>query len=1085
MPDTVTVSGVGVPDFAIAFPSGQLITGQPGSNLYAFMSSMNSTFGFNDSPSRLDMEFVPVPRNEVIYHGASGQLPGIGNFMEMFIGDFYFRGRIVHSDYNSTDRGTIISVSLEDDRKSLDKIRISTEDLGEDIPSGVVSVARTYRLVHGLTDDDDEVVDALVFEYNKIRNQGATYGQILEALQLAIDEETIDFAISKLPSIDQVEANIGGAVESLRFKFNATKLTDVITAVLQDSAYDWYWNSNLGSVALVNKKTSFTIEESNLIALINEVSGYGDVTEGTKGLTFGQDVVSEPTKVRLLGGRQQGFMNSALLSPIDGLETTAFDSNLTFTPAWSGISVGFYDADGYYRTYTPTSKELQMSLAGIEQWTYFKIYQVSQFNIAADAGSIAAKHETFESRFDPLETLADLTEDPENDLRIISNRRDEEQNWVLDFYNRVHNHAQRHFGRSYVVENIIFNETSGLFQPVDAAWCNIENQIEGQATGVSGSPGPFVDGYTINSTYGPISPFVTDDFRVAAHVVLPANTVYGPQGDQAPASFANWTEDAPPFNPTGDGKHYVPCTISIVGKRTKNPRSDELYSFEDYPDGTLWVQLPIIAGTMAQDATLANLATLIELSKKIDSKGLFEIVDPTQLIQPYDTLTGVAVPVEARIRYGQSFPNPWVTGDEHYQRGQEVIIDDAFVPWNFFPIGNDTSLEIMNDRAVRKMVGRVVDHVFSRYADINQVGLPTVSYNSFADQSINASGLYGERSHGVTDLNVTLASDGYMTRYKIASYFGSFGREAPLGEKLRAELDGILHPIDFTDFNLVNAIPAAPGEVVPGGNAFYPSYNFGSKKAAVRVTISEINDVFTIAYAGNPSSGPTQERYRGITLTGGYEKPPTYTGHDDFVKGAVCVDGFLNIDDEALYHVDEFEQGGGNTVYRYFTGGRPFGNSSIVTVQQVNASDSTKYDVTLDGGGLGRAILGVPVLGGGAFSATEQTILCLEDNATVKPGNANAGLYLYKADTGGIPVEIISLTNAGQNVAEAVVRRLKATYDAGVFQSLDPDTTKNLVSGVIPFPFPDYAQVGDQGLLGETSNGYSIIYIGRLPFRSV
>jgi len=1077
MSNQVVVSGIGVPDNAIAFPSGQITEGEPGSNLYAFLASANASFGFNLTPHKMDMEFIPVPRDEPIFHGASGQLPAIGTFLEMFIENFYFRGRVAHSDYASSQAGTIVTISLEDDRKSLDNIKIHTEDTGESV-SGIVSVGRAFRVLNGLTDEDANVVDALVFEYNKILSQGATYSQILAAIQLAIDEGDINnFSINQIPSLSELEANIGGTVESLRFKLNMSPLSQAITNVLQDSAYDWYWNMNTQSIALVNKKIAFNISEADLLGIVNEVTGFSDISDATSRMGFGQDATTEPTRVRLLGGRQQGFINSDLLSEIDGLDTSELDGNIVFTPAWGNISVGFYDADGYYRTYTPTDKELQMALAGIEQWTYFKIYQTETaanggYDLPADAGSTAAQHETFESRFDPNATLADLVSgDPENSIRFINNRRDENHNWVLDFYNRILNHAQRHFGRSYVASNVVFNEQSGMFRPIDAAWCNIENQIEGQEYGVNGSPGPFVEDYKINSRYGPVSPFVTDDFRVGKHVVLPADTAYGSQGDQPPAGFTDWTEDAPPFNPSGDSKHYVPCDIQVVGKKVINPRSSDLYGFEDYADGTLWVQLPIIAGSMTQDSILVNLATLIESLSQLDVEGFDDYSDPTMLIEPYQSLSGVAIPVEARVRYGQTFPSGWVQGDTHYQRGEEVMVDDAFVPWGFFPIGNSTSLEIMHDRAMRKVQGRVVDRVFSRYADLQQVGLPALTFDSFASQEQNSDGLYGERSHGVTELTLRFDGTGYTTRYKATSYFASFGREAPLGERLRTELDGIIHPIDFTELANTDNIPGdaiydAPTQSPPD----IPSPPPSNEKTVKAVEITDVYDVFTATYLGDPSKGPTQETYEA-----------------DGTSRTYCIDGFLNVGDDALYHVNRYYYdhpifGNGSYTVKYFSGGRSFGNATVVKIHQANESDPNTYDVILTGNE-GRALPGVAVLGAGSVVIGASGILSVADNSQVKPGTSNPGVYLYAQSEGGIPVEIESIVNAGTAQAVATVRKINS--------SLSPDVPipseghpGSATETAIPFPSPAHARVGDQGLLATLSDGQKGVFIARIPLRS-
>lgn len=1091
--DGIVVSGVGVPLNGIEWPSGQIAPDQPGSQLCAFLSSVNASFGFNLTPHSIQTEWIPCGDADA-FHGASGQLPTIGTQLELFIGDFFFRGNVVHSDYTSSPQGTIVRVNFEDDRKTLRRVKIHTEDIGEDAPSGVVSVARAYRVLKGLNDVNGNPNDPNIKEYRRILQFGGTYSQIRQAVQLHFQENKSFFPASELPTVEQIESNIGGTVDAIRFQFNLTPLDEAISRVLTDTGYDWYWNMDAQQINLINKKVAFDISEAQILDLVSEFGSASGLNE-TKQLGFGQDVVPDATRFRVIGGHQHGFINSHLLSPIDGLDTFGLDGhvdidtknsnyNVVFTPAWTNLSVGFFDADGFYRTYTPTEKELQLALAGIEQWCYFKIYQTAPANasppgydLPVDAGSIAAQDPSFQSRLDPVMPLAGLaTGAAESGLRIISNRRDEEQNWVLAFYNRIRDHASRHYGRSYVAEGLLFNEASGLFRLIDAAWSNVENQVEGfplSSSGVvtaGGGSGVFVEDYEINRDLGPISPFITDDFRVRAYCRLPAGTVYGPQGDSSPASFGNWTEDAPPFNPNGNGDHYIPVSLSVVGNRVINPRSDDLYAFEAYPEGTLFCQLPINAGPSggaAPDGTISQLSTLLTTNTKLSGSGLIDIINPAVVLNVYDSLSGVAIPVEARSRYGQGYPTEFVLGDLHYQRDEDVQLDDQFVPWAFSPQGNQTSLQIMTDRAIRRVEGNIVPKSSSRYADFQQVGLPLLSFDAFAQQGVGPSGLFGEISHGVSEVNITFGLDGFTTRYKVQSYYPNFGREAPLGERVRAALNGVLNPIDFTDLNLLDPIPEEAGDSLIPGEPFIPPIFFDEEKRALRVTITEVNNVFTL---NDVAGTEEQERYRGEDQNR-YVKPPNAFGstNEDFTDGAICIDGFLNIGDEALYHTDDFEIPGGNTVLRYFTQGRPFGNGTIVTVERTNASDPSLYDVTivdptaLSTLGNERAIFGVPVLNG-SVSVGDRTTLAVQGDSPVSPGSAQGGIFIngtVQDAAGVVPVEITEVIAQGTSNARAVCQQLDVNGQIAA--------SGITYSNVIPIPFGQFAASGDRGFLSNPS----------------
>jgi hypothetical protein len=1079
----ITVSGVGIPLNGIAWPSGQFNSSLPGSQLPAFLSSLNATFGFNINPHSFDCEWIPFGSSDS-FHGASGQLPPIGHPVEFYVGDFLVRGNIVHADWTTSTNGTVFKTTIQDDRTKLRRIKIHSEDLGEDIPSGVVSVARVYRKINKLKDTLGEVLDDNAKEYQRIIQFGCTYGQMLQAIDYTFNEGKLYLPVTEFPQPQCIEQNIGasGSIDSIRFQFNLDMADEAITRVLDDSGYDWYWNLDSQQINIINKTLTFEITEQEILGLVANTAGIPNL-DLTTSISFGHDVIPDPTRFRVLGGHQEGFINSRLLSPIDGISTEELDQRAIFNKAWDKISVGFYDADGFYRTYIPTEKELQLALAGIEQWSYFKKYQTTPstdnppgYNLDPDDGSIAAQHPSFQSRLDPLMPLAAFaTGASESGLRIISNRRDEENNWTLAWYNRIQNHASTHYGRSFVCTNLLFNEPSGYFRLLDSAWGNIENQVEGyelNGYGTVSTSGLFQEDYEISRKLGPISPFVTSDFKVASHVVLPKDTIYGPQGDDIPASFGNWTEDAPPFNPIGDGSHYIPCSLTVVGQRIINPRdAEDLYGFEAYPEGTIWCQLPINAGPsggLVEDNVIRNLATLTNTYLKMSASGLLDLLNPAKILNCYSTLSGVAIPIESRTRYGQSYPQVWVSGSMHYDRHEDIQLDDQFVPWAYSPEGNKTSLDVMTDRALRRIRGKIVPKPYSRYADFSQVGLPIVSFDSFANQNIGPSGKYGEISHGINEINISFGIDGFNTRYKIQSYYPKFGREAPRGERVRSQLNGILNPIDFTDLELLNPMPTDFGKQEYPDDPYQISVFADTEQRAVRCTIIEVNNT------QNLLDGPSTdlERYRGRDVHN-YIKPPYNYGSPalDFQQGAICLDGFLNIGDQALYHTDEFLVPGGSLISRYFTQGRPFANGVVVQVEQNNSNDPTKYDVTIvdPTAATPRAIFGVEVLNG-SVSVGDRTTLVAAGNSPVVPGEAGGQLYIngtVSAGGGVVPVEIISVINRGQKNALAYCRGIALTENFSSQGEISPSGDHYF--NVLPLPYPQFASPGDRGFLSSVS----------------
>lgn len=1163
IPYVDVLSGPQTPFFGIPFPSGQIPAGQPGSNLLAFLVGMRANFGFNSEPHTFELDFIPSGYG--YGHGASGNLPAINTELELYISGFYIKGTITHSDWDSSDGGTLFNLILRDKRTILDQYKITTEDLGETVLSGIVSIPREYRLMYGLTQNQTrtwpargvvkteiESNDPNFLEYQKIIEMGATYPQIISAIT-----NKFGSGISiKLPQTLEIVPNIGSDINSLRFKFNMQTFRSMLDDITLDTAFEWYWNMQQEQVDLINKKTPFSLPEDRILTIIDAFGGSG--IENVKGIAYGLDKLTEATRIELMGARQEGIMNSRLLSPIDGLDTI-YDGQpgsgtLLFEAAWSLLTVGFYDSNGYYRTYIPTEKELQMSLAGIEQWTYFKKYQTepspSGWSLPSDAGHIAAQHPNFQSRLDPRQPIAEILTNPDLNIRIINNRRDLDSNWVLEFFSRINQHAQRHYGKSYICTNAL-TRNNKVFTLTNEAWCNLENQRQDQTQ-------PFVDDYEIDRRYGPIAPFFNGKTnKVSAFCVLPSGTVYGPLGEDSPASFISWTEDAPPFNPSGNGEHYIPISLNVVGQRVIDPRNEEQFSFENFPENTVWCQLPQIAASgIIQDDILGTLATLTELGLKLGQSGIIDIIDPRNIVVPYSFLSGVALPVISNERYGIVYPTGWASGTADVIRGTDIFIEEGLAPWEEFPEGSDTSIDKLNRRAFDVINSRRSVQQDSQFVNIRQVGLPRISFDTFARQTFNVSGLIGEREHGVNEVNINYGAGGLETTYKAQSYFTTARIPGPLAERTRARLEGIIQPIDFTELGDFLATlgplndPLNPTANQLGNNGIGLNFDFERQEACTVISIANIFNESACNRLMNGQEVPTEERYfaqidrkeqfvyvtTGVTFevglntfghtlnsldvtivvapddnnisarnilsreldqhsvivqndtgqafTGtlmilnreGAVRPTQETirnGFDVTEQGVVCNDGYLNIDDKCVYvhkRVDGEE-------LAFLTGGRKFNAGTIITVEEANSDGS--YNVSIFGDSHGRWVCNVNSLNSTPLSIGLQAPLEPSTSTSMRPGpNASGFLIISPTNGGGIPAQIMSLSNAGTSGAYATVQELDAS---GVLAS-------RTYSPVYIIPYPAFAEIGDRGLMSifTPTSGFNTsvkyIHISRTAF---
>ncbi len=290
------------------------------------------------------------------------------------------------------------------------------------------------------------------------------------------------------------------------------------------------------------------------------------------------------------------------------------------------------------------------------------------------------------------------------------------------------------------------------------------------------------------------------------------------------------------------------------------------------------------------------------------------------------------------------------------------------------------------------------------------------------------------------------------------AFFASFGEVAPLGERQRAILNGIITPIDTDPFS-----PLAPSTRAPQRPSQPPIFTTASNRGEVtrRVTIETVNNALT--FTSTPSTG-TQERYRGSTEQQ-YDAPPIRPGSNnpDFLGtgGAICIDGFLNIGDEAIYHVNEFRlPDGDREIRRYFTGGRSFSNGTVVFVSGIGSS-STVFDVAIEGTNPLRRLVDVPLLNGAVNIGELTTLAAQADNSTPRvlerPGIELTvpGIFLNPGGNSSSPAEVVSVSDVGTSGALVSVRRLTSDGDI--------DTAAPLETGVVPIPNPEFVIVGDKG----------------------
>jgi len=395
-----------------------------------WLSSIETSFGFNDSPHTLNLEIV-----------AKNQLPNrdiVGNNCVFQIGELLFNGHIVHVDNSVGSNGFITRIQCEDGRKiELNKYLIHTESLLQNNLNNVIIVPKVLNTRGNLHK-----------KYSPLwlmNRYGATYSEIYNA---ATSEGVVG-----LPSPSIINNKLGD-YEGYRWQFSMTPLFSALLQIFDDCGYDLYYYGN--EIRIIDRSKTIRVDTSFLDDYYKT-----EVREG-------YDLTSSPTRHSVLGAKKQGSVGT-----IDFCEyhnEISLGKN-SFTPAWNDIQIQYHNQDGILNSYYPTDDELRMALKGIEFWIYYKLEE-----------GIHVEEGWMESRLNPAvyginDNLAMLSAGGGRSdvIKAIQNRRSEAANWLVTWYDAVSNHARRYYGKLYsCIPGESFLRNCNI---VDSAWIadNVDN----------------------------------------------------------------------------------------------------------------------------------------------------------------------------------------------------------------------------------------------------------------------------------------------------------------------------------------------------------------------------------------------------------------------------------------------------------------------------------------------------------------------------------------------------------------------------------------------------------------------------------
>ncbi len=880
----ISASGyVSYEDKKITLPSGVF-----GLNVDAYLSSLNATFGFNQTSHRFDLEYVPS-------QFSFKDLPSIGSGVALTIGDeFYIQGRITHADYSRSTKGNTVSISIEDNRSDLKNTFIDVTGIfGEtDGPqNGVVDVI--YWYLANYVDSRRIGRSMIEKELFMLEQHGASYRQIYEAVKYFETLGNISGISTKIPPPEVIESQLSGNAQSYRWKFKCQPLIEVLTKILTDISYDWYWDMREQKVNVINNKYEITINESNIPIP-------GD-TAPIISMRYGKDLGEEATTVQLYGDEMEGIIgggdNYGTDSGAFGYSVNQYNLGLSltkrtlkFVPAWRDITVRYNGADGYLLSEIPSDREYAMALKGIEFWAKEK-----GIDNRLTTSTIYESLGTTEKQYSPYAASGRPG--------LIENRATQERNWVIEWYNKVRSVAQNYYSRAYklATSDPLYGYLD-QFDVIPAAWCNIEN-----FTSSSGYP----DDYVIQNKYSVLAPFWDqDNNKMKAYSAIPSSGYWGEDGKAAPGSFENWTEI--------QNDWIVPIEVR-KWSRTNNKFSDAfIKQFDKYEQGILIILPNLCWQTYyTLDPALQKEISLATLQEKWSGDTTFDFESPLNLPKPFEVLENIALPVRVRRRYGYQFPTIWASGTGSIRK---VEILEELSPWRYVPQDNQTSVTMMNNDAQTWIRANLVSRDTVTFAEAQKIGLPIISFDGFANQDNDERG-YGIVNHGVSNLSISKGMDWWQTKYSLKSHFPQFLKVKPVVIGAQEDFHFVLHRFGEEMKRLIP--PNIFQFTAPTLNDKKTDYKRGDildilEKFEVAVTIEEVY---------NRNSLTQSEYYLGIDADG-VRWPraldtTTYSSTIRLTKSmreATCLDGYLQIGMSAVYHYEDLPNG---SFKHWFTGGIP------------------------------------------------------------------------------------------------------------------------------------------------------------------
>lgn len=912
----INVSGQPTFDkFKIDFPSGVFQI-----PVTAFLSSFNATFGFNTQPHTFELEYVPADTQEdqaafARAFQADDVIP-IGSGAAFFAaGDFFIKGRIKHYDYNQSTRGNILTIRIEDTRTDLEDFVLDTYGIfgSQDAPTpSIVDVRHWYVQTRIKTGSAlRELGRSRAFrDLKQLEDHGASYRQIYEAVQFFEEQVgSVVGLLAAIPTPEVVESQLPFDPDAYRWKFKSEPFLQVLSRILNDVSYDFYWIMSEDKIGIVNRKFEVDIDKDNIP--IN-----GDDSAVTS-IRFGRDEGERPTTVRILGSEMEGMVGCGEFRvesgaygfslPSGGSEleydlginvcnSTPSGRLLQFEPGWRNAVVKYFGPDGTLREYNPTDRQLAASIKGLEYW----------------AREVDLDNRLDNATIDPdtAVTVAQFAfTSPSGKLGILPNRGQPGRSWILEWYNRTRNFAQNHYSRTYVLQ-----KDSPMYDFIDEievpqeAWTNLENQTD---------DGMFEDNYKVSDRFKFLAPFWNQETNKLKAFCVLEDPKWGQDGNGVPAQFDQWNER--------DTTQIVPIEVKKWNRADDKFKEEFLKPLREDEKGIM-IRLPSLcwAEKNVIDPQLAGVVTLEQLAERFNGETVFDFAEPREYLVPFHQISGASIPVRVKRRYGLKFPSIWASGDGVER---EVDIREDLAPWNFEPRGVKQSWQLMDDEARSALSARVVDRNFVTFAEANKVGLPVISFDSFANQSETAQG-FGIVSHGVTNLSVTKnLSNWWQTKYSLKSHFAQLVKARPVFDGPDEDFNFVIKRLEEDIRRRIPPDIFQPPEIFDPGTVDHREIFQGEilDKFQIPVTVTAVFD------------RGADEFYRTVddrgtiwprALDSVFSLDPASVAFQK--RKASAVDGFLQVGMRAVYNFEELE--GGDFVH-YFTGGVSLGSSRVVQLR--------------------------------------------------------------------------------------------------------------------------------------------------------